>query len=120
VQSTAQSENILYTEPLGYLEFLDLLQKATLVLTDSGGIQEEATFLNVPCITLRNSTERPVTVTLGSNYLVGTDPKMIEKTAYEVIDGNRKMGSTPPLWDGKAGERIIDIACSHLMQELLP
>jgi UDP-N-acetylglucosamine 2-epimerase (non-hydrolysing) len=120
VQSKAQSENILYTEPLGYLEFLDLLQQATLVLTDSGGIQEEATFLNVPCITLRNSTERPVTVTLGSNYLVGTDLDRIEKTAYAVIAGNRKAGSTPPLWDGKAGERIVDIACTHLTQGLLP
>lgn len=119
-QSTAPSDNILYTKPLGYLEFLDLLQHATLVLTDSGGIQEEATFLNVPCITLRNSTERPVTVTLGSNYLVGTDPDRIEKTAYAVIDGNRKASSTPPLWDGKAGERIIDIACTRVMQGLAP
>jgi len=117
VQSTLQSENILYTDPLGYLEFLNLLQHATLVLTDSGGIQEEATFLNVPCITLRNNTERPVTVTLGSNYLVGTDLDRIEKTAHAVIAGNRKAGSTPPLWDGKAGERIIDIACARVMQE---
>jgi UDP-N-acetylglucosamine 2-epimerase (non-hydrolysing) len=116
VQATSQSENILYTEPLGYLEFLNLLQHATLVLTDSGGIQEEATYLNVPCITLRNNTERPVTVTLGSNYLVGTDPDRIEQTAFAVIDGNRKAGATPPLWDGKAGERIIDIACANLMQ----
>ncbi len=120
VQPASQNENILYTEPLGYLEFLNLLQHATLVLTDSGGIQEETTFLDVPCITLRNSTERPVTVTLGSNYLVGTDPDRIEKTAYAVIDGNRKAGSTPPLWDGKAGERIIDITCAHVMQGLLP
>jgi UDP-N-acetylglucosamine 2-epimerase (non-hydrolysing) len=116
MQSAAQSENILYTEPLGYLEFLDLLQQATLVLTDSGGIQEEATFLKVPCITLRNNTERPVTVTMGSNYLVGTDPDRIEKTAFAVIDGDRKAGSAPPLWDGKSGDRIINIACTHLMQ----
>jgi UDP-N-acetylglucosamine 2-epimerase (non-hydrolysing) len=116
VQSAEQSENILYTEPLGYLEFLDLLQQAALVLTDSGGIQEEATFLKVPCITLRNNTERPVTVTMGSNYLVGTDTDRIEKTAFAVIDGNRKAGSVPPLWDGKSGDRIIDIACTRLMQ----
>lgn len=120
LQPTSQSENILYTEPLGYLEFLNLLQHATLVLTDSGGIQEEATFLDVPCITLRNSTERPVTVTVGTNYLVGTDPDKIERTAYTVIAGNRKAGGTPPLWDGKASERIIDIACTRVMQGLLP
>jgi UDP-N-acetylglucosamine 2-epimerase (non-hydrolysing) len=104
-----QDDRILYTEPLGYLQFLNLLRNAALVLTDSGGIQEEATFLGVQCITLRNNTERPVTVTLGTNYLVGTDPAKIEETAFSVIAGNKKAGSTPPFWDGKAGERIVDI-----------
>ncbi len=105
---------ILYTEPLGYLPFLSLLRNAALVLTDSGGIQEEATFLGVPCITLRNNTERPVTVTLGTNYLVGTDPHKIEETAFAVINGNKKSGSLPPLWDGKTGERIIGILADSL------
>jgi UDP-N-acetylglucosamine 2-epimerase (non-hydrolysing) len=102
-------DTILYTKPLGYLEFLDLLQGAALVLTDSGGIQEEATFLQVPCVTLRNNTERPVTITMGTNYLVGTKPEMIAQTAFRIIGGRRKKGSIPPLWDGEAGARVIGI-----------
>ena len=79
------------------------------MLTDSGGIQEEATFLRVPCITLRNNTERPVTITMGTNYLVGTNPDRILQTALDVIAGNKKKCFIPPLWDGQAGARIIDI-----------
>ena len=104
-----QQENILYTNPLGYLEFLNLMLDASLVLTDSGGIQEEATFLRIPCITLRNNTERPVTITMGTNYLVGTNPDRILQTALDVIAGNKKKCFIPPLWDGQAGARIIDI-----------
>jgi len=104
-----QHKNILYTNPLGYLEFLNLLLDASLVLTDSGGIQEEATFLRIPCITLRNNTERPVTITMGTNYLVGTDPDRVLQTALDVIDGKKKEGLIPPLWDGQASTRIIDI-----------
>lgn len=102
-------DGILYTNPLGYLEFLNLLLDARLVLTDSGGIQEEATFLGVPCITLRNNTERPVTTTVGTNYLVGTNPDRIMETAYSVIEGTAKKGSIPSLWDGEAGGRIVEI-----------
>jgi UDP-N-acetylglucosamine 2-epimerase (non-hydrolysing) len=109
-----QSQNIIYTNPLGYLDFLNLLLSATLVLTDSGGIQEETTFLRVPCITLRNNTERPVTVTMGTNYLVGTDQDNILKTAFAVIDGNQKEGHIPPLWDGNASARIIEILSQHI------
>ncbi len=109
LQPGVRTGDILYTEPLGYLEFLNLLLNASLVLTDSGGIQEEATFLSVPCVTLRHNTERPVTVTLGTNYLVGTDPDKIVETALAVINGKSKESCIPPLWDGKAGERIIEV-----------
>jgi UDP-N-acetylglucosamine 2-epimerase (non-hydrolysing) len=96
-------------QPLGYLDFLHLLSRATLVLTDSGGIQEETTALGVPCLTLRENTERPVTITQGTNSLVGTDPAKIVAAARECLDGKRKAGCVPPLWDGHAAERIVDI-----------
>jgi UDP-N-acetylglucosamine 2-epimerase (non-hydrolysing) len=93
--------------PLGYLDFLNLLDTATMVLTDSGGIQEETTVLNVPCVTLRENTERPVTITMGTNYLVGTDPARILATAREIVSGRGKKGQIPPYWDGLSGERIV-------------
>ncbi len=96
-------------EPLGYLDFLCLLSKATLALTDSGGIQEETTALGVPCLTLRENTERPVTVSQGTNVLVGTDPARIVGAAQDVLSGMRKAGRIPPLWDGHAAERIVEI-----------
>jgi UDP-N-acetylglucosamine 2-epimerase (non-hydrolysing) len=95
--------------PIGYLDFLCLLSKATLVLTDSGGIQEETTALGVPCLTLREKTERPVTVSQGTNLLVGTDPRNIIAAAGDILAGKRKAGRVPPLWDGKAAERIVEI-----------
>jgi UDP-N-acetylglucosamine 2-epimerase (non-hydrolysing) len=94
---------------LGYLDFLCLLSKATMVLTDSGGIQEETTALGVPCLTLRENTERPVTISQGTNRLVGTDPSKMLRAAREILAGNHKTGSLPPLWDGKAAERIVEI-----------
>lgn len=94
-------------EPLGYLDFLHLTSNATLVLTDSGGIQEETTYLNVPCITLRENTERPVTVTVGSNYLIGVEPGRIIETVEKILSGQGKQSRIPELWDGKAGERIV-------------
>jgi UDP-N-acetylglucosamine 2-epimerase (non-hydrolysing) len=118
-QELAESQGMFLTEPLGYLPFLKLMSSATLVLTDSGGIQEETTFLQVPCITLRNNTERPVTVTSGTNLLVGDDPVNILQAAFSVLDGEAKKGSIPSLWDGKAGSRIVDVlaakvkACLH-------
>ena len=93
---------------MGYLSFLNLLINASLVLTDSGGIQEETTVLGIHCITLRENTERPVTVKMGTNYLVGTEPKKIIETANAVLDGKGKQGVTPPLWDGKAASRTIE------------
>jgi len=97
------------TEPLGYLEFLNLMANARLVLTDSGGIQEETTILGVPCLTLRENTERPVTVTQGTNTVVGCDPQRIVTEALAILDGEGKAGRMPELWDGRAAGRVVRI-----------
>jgi len=97
------------TEPLGYLDFLRLLTDAQMVLTDSGGIQEETTALGVPCLTLRESTERPVTVTEGTNTIVGTAPEAIEAALETLRKSPPPTGRQPPLWDGQAAVRIVDI-----------
>jgi UDP-N-acetylglucosamine 2-epimerase (non-hydrolysing) len=96
-------------EPLGYLEFVYLLDRAALVLTDSGGVQEESTVLGVPCLTLRRNTERPVTITEGTNRLVGLDRLAIEAAVDEVLAGRWPIGRTPALWDGHAADRIVDV-----------
>ncbi|ABF40028.1 UDP-N-acetylglucosamine 2-epimerase [Candidatus Koribacter versatilis Ellin345] len=96
-------------EPLPYIDFLSLQQRAALVITDSGGIQEETTYLGIPCLTVRENTERPVTVTLGTNLLVGSDFHRMESEARKVIAGNKKCGSIPPLWDGHTSDRIASI-----------
>ena len=101
------SSSIILTDPIGYIDFLTLTRNAELILTDSGGIQEESTYLGVQCITLRTSTERPVTVDVGTNQLLGTDLELAEKTALEVLNGNIKKGRIPELWDGAAAERIV-------------
>ena len=98
--------NILVLPPLGYLEMLGLMKDSRLVLTDSGGIQEETTALGVPCITLRESTERPITVTEGTNTIVGSDPDLIFSCYQDVKNFGGKTGRIPELWDGKAAERI--------------
>jgi UDP-N-acetylglucosamine 2-epimerase (non-hydrolysing) len=95
--------------PVGYLDFLCLLSKATLVLTDSGGIQEETTALGVPCLTLRENTERPITISEGTNQLIGTDPAKILAAAQDVLSGKGKPGRIPPFWDGHAAERIVEV-----------
>jgi UDP-N-acetylglucosamine 2-epimerase (non-hydrolysing) len=95
--------------PVGYLDFLCLLSKAKLVLTDSGGIQEETTALGVPCLTLRENTERPITISQGTNLLVGADPGKIVAAARDTLAGRGKAGRIPPLWDGHAAERIVEI-----------
>ncbi len=107
--------NIVITQPLGYVDFISLVESATLVLTDSGGIQEETTVLGVPCLTLRESTERPITVTSGTNIVVGTDAELIVEEASKVILGGRSERRIPELWDGRAGERIVAV----IMQEAL-
>src|SRR5467141_5473880 len=97
------------TPPFGYLDLLCLLSKSTLVLTDSGGIQEETTALGVPCLTLRENTERPVTISQGTNLLVGTNPAKIVAAARETLSGKGKAGRIPQLWDGHAAQRIVEI-----------
>jgi len=93
-------------DPVSYLEFLGMQSRATVVITDSGGIQEETTYLGVPCLTLRENTERPVTVSLGTNVLVGRDPDKLRSELSRILAGQAKKGTIPPLWDGHAGERI--------------
>jgi len=100
---------ILLIDPVKYTEFLALEMKSLFVLTDSGGIQEETTFLGVPCLTLRNNTERPVTLEVGTNILVGTDPHRIIEESAKILRGEGKKGAIPELWDGKASHRIAKI-----------
>lgn len=103
-----QMPNIRLVEPIGYLEFLKLTSSAKVVLTDSGGIQEETTILRVPCLTMRDNTERPVTCELGTNQLVGTEPARVIEAFEQVWSGKSKPGSIPPLWDGHAAQRIVN------------
>jgi len=101
--------NLRVISPLGYLEFLALQKNARVVITDSGGIQEETTYLGTPCLTLRENTERPITVTLGTNTLIGRDWILLRKRFHEAINDGRKQTGRIPLWDGKASERIAEI-----------
>jgi UDP-N-acetylglucosamine 2-epimerase (non-hydrolysing) len=103
------AEQLQLLDPLPYLDFLNLQSRATVVITDSGGIQEETTFLGVPCLTLRENTERPITVSLGTNVLVGRDPDKLRSELRLVIAGKGKRGTVPPLWDGHAAERIATL-----------
>ena len=96
-------------EPLSYIDFLGLQSHAAMVITDSGGVQEETTYLGVPCLTLRENTERPVTITMGANILVGTDVEDLEREARAVLAGRTKAGAIPPMWDGRTSERIADL-----------
>lgn len=98
--------------PLGYLDFLALQKNAKIVITDSGGIQEETTYLGTPCLTLRENTERPITVTLGTNVLIGRDWNLLRKSFHDGLSNSRP-ASVPPLWDGKASDRIADILGSR-------
>jgi UDP-N-acetylglucosamine 2-epimerase (non-hydrolysing) len=100
---------IRLVDPAGYLDFLKLEREAAMVLTDSGGIQEETTFLGVPCLTLRKNTERPATITEGTNILVGPYPDKILAAAENILNGNIKTGQIPKYWDGRAAERIVDV-----------
>lgn len=110
-------DSIVLVEPLGYKEFLNLWRDAVLVLTDSGGLQEETTGLGIPCLTLRSNTERPVTVDEGSNQIVGTDPQRIVDAALTIVRSDRRHIATPrrpALWDGRASVRILDILAERL------
>lgn len=106
--------NLKLIEPAGYLDFLHLLDNAALVLTDSGGLQEETTFLGVPCLTLRENTERPITCEIGTNELCGQDVEKIVRKSLEVFEGRSKKGGIPPLWDGNAAVRITDITMKKI------
>ena len=106
-------ENLRLTEPLGYLESLCLMAGASMVLTDSGGMQEETTVLGVPCLTIRNNTERPVTITEGTNTLVGTSHTKIVAEARKILEGHGKPGAVPKFWDGKAAQRIVQCLLEH-------
>ena len=100
---------LVTTDPLGYLEFLNLMSNAQVVITDSGGVQEETTVLGVPCLTVRENTERPATITCGTNRVVGTDPDAMLRAAREALHGPRPVGRLPALWDGNAARRIVDV-----------
>ena len=106
--------NVTLLPPLAYMEFLNLWKDAALVLTDSGGLQEETTALGVPCVTLRENTERPVTVTDGTNVLAGSDPSLIREAVEKILRGDGKRGRVPHLWDGKAAERTVAILAHSL------
>lgn len=108
-EKLAHAPNLMLTDPLGYLDFLKLMAHARLVITDSGGIQEETTVLGVPCITVRENTERPITVTEGTNVLIGMSRERILEESYKILAGNGKQGRKPELWDGRAAERIVEI-----------
>jgi UDP-N-acetylglucosamine 2-epimerase (non-hydrolysing) len=103
------SPGIRAIEPQGYLEFLALQKNARLVITDSGGIQEDTTYLGTPCLTLRENTERPITITSGTNVLIGRDWDLLDRSFRSALQRNGHPPTPPPLWDGKASERIADI-----------
>jgi UDP-N-acetylglucosamine 2-epimerase (non-hydrolysing) len=101
------NKNLILTDPLDYFSFQKLIQEAFCVITDSGGIQEETTFLRIPCLTLRPNTERPVTISIGTNELVPFDEILIQSKISSITAGTYKKGAVPPLWDGQATERIV-------------
>ena len=109
----SQGENFQLLDPLGYIDFIALEKNAAGVITDSGGIQEETTYLGIPCLTVRENSERPVTVTVGTNTLVGSDMSLLKEEAGKILLGDGKTGKIPPLWDGEAAKRIAAILKEH-------
>lgn len=107
-------KNLIVTEPFGYLDFLKLTYNSKFILTDSGGIQEEATYLQIPCLTLRENTERPITVEIGTNVLCGLNEELISRKVKEIESGKYKKGKIPKLWDGNAAKRIVEILLKKL------
>ena len=110
----AQAPDLRLTEPVGYLDSLRLQKEARLVLSDSAGLQEESTVFGVPCLTLRPSTERPVTVEVGTATVVDLDADLIERKTDQILDGSYKKGAVPELWDGAAAGRIVDLLAERL------
>jgi UDP-N-acetylglucosamine 2-epimerase (non-hydrolysing) len=113
----ADHSRLILIEPIGYLQFLALQRRARAVITDSGGIQEETTFLGVPCLTVRENTERPVTITAGTNVLVGQNMGRLKEEMDRILSGAEKKASVPPLWDGKASERIAAVVEGWLAEK---
>ncbi len=111
---SVRPDRLKILDPIGYLDFIRLMMHARLVLTDSGGIQEETTVLGVPCLTIRENTERPITVEIGTNRLVGVSPGKILEEARAVLAGRTNAGRIPELWDGKASERIVRVIDEYL------
>lgn len=109
INRSIRNDKLHLLDPVPYIEFLAMQKRATVVITDSGGIQEETTYLQVPCLTLRSNTERPITVTMGTNVLVGQDSGKLAYELSAILEGRAKPGSVPPLWDGHAGERIAAV-----------
>ncbi len=114
LQFVENSNRFHLIDPQGYVDFLNLMRNASFVLTDSGGIQEETTALQIPCVTIRTTTERPSTVEIGSNILIDPSRETILSTVLPIINGTRKVGAIPPKWDGKASERVVEIVTSFL------
>ncbi len=114
LQADHSAPTLHLIDPLGYLEFNYLVENAKAVITDSGGITEETTVMGIPCITVRDNTERPETVEIGTNELIGTDPSALKPALDKLFSGNWKKGEIPELWDGKAAERIIEILRKHV------
>lgn len=106
--------DVILTRPLSYMDFLNLWKDASLILTDSGGLQEETTALGIACLTLRENTERPVTVDEGTNTIVGVDPDRIRSAAAQMLAGHGKPGQRPQFWDGRAAERIVEVLVQRL------
>jgi UDP-N-acetylglucosamine 2-epimerase (non-hydrolysing) len=116
IEKYKQISNLIITEPLSYLDFIKLMQDSKFVMTDSGGIQEESTFLDVPCLTLRTSTERPITIELGTNLLINPEYTNIVKSISSVLENPTKRISIPPLWDGHSAERIVNIIQEKILK----
>jgi len=108
------NENIILTEPVGYIDFMKLIGNSKGVITDSGGIQEETTFMQIPCLTIRPNTERPVTNEIGSNTLLDLDKSAILKHVEEINNGTYKKGEIPEKWDGNATDRIVEVINTFL------
>ncbi|HSG28046.1 MAG TPA: UDP-N-acetylglucosamine 2-epimerase, partial [Candidatus Krumholzibacterium sp.] len=107
--SLAETDSLRLIDPVGYIDFLRLMRSARMVITDSGGIQEETTVLGIPCVTVRENTERPITIEVGTNVLAGTDPARVEKEAVRILEEGIGEHGIPPLWDGKTAGRIADV-----------
>jgi len=107
IRALESASGVRILEPLGYLDFLALTSQSRVIVTDSGGLQEESTALEIPCLTMRENTERPVTVTEGTSTLCGSDPQVLDDNLRAILNGTYKSGSCPELWDGQAANRIV-------------